>query len=286
MSQVLFDLPGPKAVRRHRIIAILTGAGLVALVAVVIWKLQSEGELAYAKWEPFVTPDYINLLFEGLLKTLLAGLLAIAGAMVVGMIFGVAKLSNHWFVRWPAWLFVEFFRAVPLLMLIIFIWALQDYPLEVITPLVIGLILYNGSVLAEILRAGINAVPKGQSEAAYSIGMRKNQVTRIVLLPQAVKIMLPSIISQCIVALKDTSLGFYILAPGLTFAGRGIWREFKNYLQTGIVLAVIYIILNMLLYLLGVWLQRRFGGESKVDLVGGIVQSQPTGGAAMPGGGF
>ncbi len=116
--------------------------------------------------------------------------------------------------------------------------------------------------------------------------MRKNQVMRIILLPQAIKIMLPSIISQCIVALKDTSLGYYILAPGLTFAGRGVWREFKNYLQTGIVLAVIYIILNLLLYALGVWLQRRFGGESKIDLVGGIVQSQPGGSAAMPGGNF
>ncbi|MEV7396765.1 amino acid ABC transporter permease [Aeromicrobium sp. NPDC092404] len=283
MSQVLFDIPGPKAARRHRILAVVTAAALVGIVGVVIWKLQSEGELAYAEWEPFFTPAYLELLLEGLLMTLLAGLLAISAAMVVGSLFGVAKLSSHWFIRWPAWLFVEFFRAVPLLMLIIFIWALQGYPLESLTPLVLGLVLYNGSVLAEILRAGINAVPAGQSEAAYALGMRKSQVMRIVLLPQAIKIMLPSIISQCIVALKDTSLGFYILAPGLTFAGRGIWREFKNYLQTGIVLAVIYIVLNLLLYLLGVWLQRRFGGESKVDLVGGIVQSQPGGGAAVPG---
>ncbi len=105
---------------------------------------------------------------------------------------------------------VEFFRAVPLLMLILFIWAMTAYPLDTITPLVLGLMLYNGSVLAEVFRAGVNAVPNGQSEAAYAVGMRKNQVMRIILLPQAIKIMLPAIISQCIVALKDTSLGFYI----------------------------------------------------------------------------
>lgn len=278
MSDVLFDIPGPKAIRRHRIIAAITVVGLIALVAVAIWKLESEGAFAYAKWEPFVTPKFIDVMFEGLLKTLQAAALAILFAVPVGMVFGVGKLSQHGLIRWPCWLFVEFFRAVPLLMLIIFIWSLQGFKIDNIFPLVLGLTLYNGSVLAEVFRAGINAVPQGQAEAAYAVGMRKNQVMRIILLPQAIKIMLPSIISQCIVTLKDTSLGFYIVAPGLTFAGRGIWIEFKNYLQTGIVLAIIYVILNLLLNGLGVWLQRRFGGESRIDLVGDIVQSQPGGG--------
>lgn len=277
MSNVLFDAPGPKAVRRHRIIGVITVIVVVAIIAAVIWKFEAEGQFAYAKWEPFFTPSLIDLLLQGLVKTLLAGALAIVFAVLVGIVFGVAKLSDHRLIRWPAWLFVEFFRAVPLLMLIIFIWSMQGFPLGTIFPLVLGLLLYNGSVLAEVVRAGINAVPPGQAEAAYALGMRKHQVMRIILLPQAIKIMLPSFISQCIVALKDTSLGFYILAPGLTFAGREIWRSFQNYLQTAIVLGIIYIILNLLLDLLGRWVQRRFGGESKLDLVGGIVQAQPAG---------
>ena len=93
---------------------------------------------------------------------------------------------------------------------------------------VVALTVYNGSVLAEVFRAGINAVPAGQAEAAYAIGMRKSQVMNIILLPQAVKIMLPAIISQCVVALKDTSLGFYIAAPGLTAVGKPIYTEFHN----------------------------------------------------------
>lgn len=283
MSNILFDAPGPKAVRRHRIIGAVTVLVLVAIVAAVIWKFQAEGQFAYAKWEPFFTPNLIQLLVKGLGWTLLAGLLAIVFAVVLGIVLGVAKLSDHRVVRWPAWLFVEFFRAVPLLMLIIFIWSIQGFPLGTIVPLVLGLLLYNGSVLAEVVRAGINAVPTGQAEAAYTMGMRKNQVMRIILLPQAIKIMLPSFISQCIVALKDTSLGFYILAPGLTFAGREIWRSFQNYLQTAIVLGIVYIILNLLLGLLGEWLQRRFGGESKLDLVGGVVQAQPSGAGPVGG---
>ncbi|MCD9198394.1 amino acid ABC transporter permease [Aeromicrobium wangtongii] len=280
MSSVLFDVPGPRAARRHRIIGIATVIAVIAIIGAVIWKFQAEGQLTYAKWEPFFTPSLIQLLLKGLAWTILAGALAIVFAVPLGMVLGVAKLSDHRIIRWPAWLFVEFFRAVPLLMLIIFIWSMQGFPLDTIFPLVLGLLLYNGSVLAEVVRAGINAVPVGQAEAAYALGLRKHQVMRIILLPQAIKIMLPSFISQCIVALKDTSLGFYILAPGLTFAGREIYKTFQNYLQTAIVLAVVYIILNLLLGLLGEWLQRRFGGESKIQMVGDVVRAQPEGATA------
>ncbi len=145
--------------------------------------------------------------------------------------------------------------------------------------LVLGLILYNGAVFAEIFRAGINAVPKGQSEAAYAIGMRKSMVMRIILIPQAVKIMLPALISQAIVALKDTSLGYAVLAPGLTYAGKEIFGTFRNTIQTAFVMALIYIVLNLLLSMLATWAQKKFVGEKDpLDLVGGIVQKQPGGG--------
>ncbi len=263
MSSVLFDVPGPRAARRHRVIGAVTVLGIVAVLALVVWKLATEDQLTAAKWEPFVTPRLVDLLLQGLLDTLRVAAIAIAGAVVFGVLFGVAKLSDHRLVRWPAWVVVEFFRAVPLLLLIIFVWTLQGNPSGAILPLVIGLVLYNGSVLAEVFRAGINAVPKGQAEAALAVGMRKTQVTRIILLPQAVKIMLPSIVSQCIVALKDTSLGYAILAPGLTVAGRDIFRTFDNRLATALVLAAVYIVLNMLLSSLGRWIQRRITGDER-----------------------
>ena len=282
-ATVLFDAPGPRAVRRHKLIAVATVIGIITVIALVVWKLYIEDQLTAEKWEPFVTPAILELVLEGLVDTLIAAVIAIAGAVVFGVIFGVGKLSDHAVVRWPCWTIVEFFRAVPLLLLIIFIWTWQGNPLGTIVPLVLGLILYNGSVLAEVFRAGINAVPKGQSEAAASIGMRKTQMMRIVLLPQAVKIMLPAIISQCIVALKDTSLGYAILAPGLTFVGREIFREFNNRLATGLVLAAVYVVLNLLLTWLAEYLQRRMGAP-KMEVVGGIVQTQPDAGASGAGG--
>jgi len=288
MSSVLFDAPGPAAVRRHRLIAIATVIGLLLIAGAVVWKLAIEDQFTAERWEPFVTPSIIELLLKGLLKTLLAAVVAIVGAVVIGVLLGVGKLSEHAWLRWPSWAIVEFFRAVPLLMLILFIWALQGYPLDSILPLVLGLLLYNGSVLAEVFRAGINAVPVGQSEAAYAVGLRKNQVMRIILLPQAVKIMLPAIISQCIVALKDTSLGFYILAPGLTVAGKDIWRTFDNKLAVAIVLAAIYITLNLLLSWLGSWVERRVStsGGGQVTILAGQVQAQAGGGQSVAGGGF
>jgi len=123
--------------------------------------------------------------------------------------------------------------------------------------------LYNGAVLAEIFRAGVLAVPSGQREAAYAIGMRKTQVMWIVLLPQAIKIMIPAIISQCVVALKDTSLGYYITAPGLTYAAKLIYGEFNNELPTILVISALYIIANLLLTWIATLVQKRIVGEKK-----------------------
>ncbi|GAA2075849.1 amino acid ABC transporter permease [Aeromicrobium tamlense] len=230
---------------------------VTAFLGLVVWRFASTGQFDYELWEVFVTPAYIEIILEGLYYTLLAAVMAIAGALMFGMLFGIGKLSDHAWVRWPCWAIVEFFRAVPLFILITYLWALYRFQIELLAPLVIGLILYNGSVLAETFRAGINAVPKGQVEAAYALGMRKSAVMRIVQLPQAIKIMTPAIISQCIVALKDTSLGYIIVAPGLTYAGRQIWREFDNHLQVALVLGAIYIILNLCLEQLGRFAQRR-----------------------------
>ena len=282
MSTVLFDAPGPTAVRRHRLIAIGTVVGLIAVAVAVGWKLAVEDQFTAEKWEPFTTPAIIEFLLEGLRNTVVAAAVAIIVAVAFGLVFGVGKLSEHAWVRWPSWLVVEFFRAVPLLMLILFIWAMRGYPTDSLVPLILGLILYNGSVLAEVFRAGINAVPTGQAEAAYSVGMRKNQVVRIIQLPQAVRIMLPAIISQCIVALKDTSLGFYILAPVLTSQGRRLWTEFDNKLATAIVLALIYIVLNLLLTWLATWVERRISATSggQITIVAGQVQSEVRAGGA------
>ncbi len=285
-ASVLFDAPGPKTRARHRLYTVISVIFLAAFLGLIGWQMQRKGQFAYALWEPFVTPKIINLLLKAILQTLQAAVLAIIGAIVLGAILGVGKLSIHRALRWPSWLIVEFFRAVPLLLLIIAIWYWSGTQpgTTAYMSLVGGLVLYNGAVFAEIFRAGINAVPKGQAEAAYAIGMGKSMVMRIVLIPQAVKIMLPALTSQAIVALKDTSLGYAVLAPGLTYTGKQIFGTFRNTIQTAIVLALIYIVLNLILTWLANLAQKKFVGEKRVDLVGGITLTQPDGGASGAGG--
>jgi glutamate transport system permease protein len=249
--------------------------------------MNSTGQLDYDLWEPFVTPDYIRaLLVDGLVKTLQMAGSAIVLAVLFGVLFGLGKLSDHTLLRIPCWLVVEFFRAVPVIMLMIFMFyafrvgggaGLGSY-----WSVVVALTLYNGAVLAEVFRAGILAVPRGQSEAAYAIGLRKSQVMTSILLPQAVKIMLPALISQCVVALKDTTLGFVVLAPGLTLVGRSIYLQFQNHVQTAIVMALMFIAVNLLLSWFATWLQKRLVGEKKILAVTAVADRDTGGtGAAI-----
>lgn len=277
---VLFDAPGPATRARHRTYSILAGVALVAGVAFVLWRLYDTGQLEYDKWEPFLTPRYIEaILVDGLLVTLQMAFSAVIGAVVFGVLFGVGKLSDHAWVRWPCWLVVEFFRAVPVIMLMIFCFyaifgGMDELSRRTYWSVVLALTLYNGAVLAEVFRAGINAVPRGQAEAAYAVGMRKTQVMTIVLLPQAVKIMIPAIISQMVVALKDTSLGYAVAGLGLTRIAKPIYQQFGNHVPTIIVITAIYVVVNLLLTMLATWIQRKFVGEKKVLDVPMVGQAQ------------
>jgi glutamate transport system permease protein len=267
MSSVLFDNPGPRTRARHRAYTVASVLVLVGLAALVLARMGSTGQLAYAKWEPFVTPAYVQaLLLDGLVKTLEMAFSAVLLAVLVGLVLGLGKMSEHRALRWPAWVVVEFFRAVPVLMLMFFVFAAYgggDSGLSPYWCVVIALTLYNGAVLAEVFRAGVDAVPHGQAEAAYALGLRKSQVMGSVLLPQAVKIMLPAIISQCVVALKDTTLGYIILAPGITEVGKAIGLEFQDQVQTAIVMAGMFILVNLGLSWVATRVQRRLVGEGK-----------------------
>jgi glutamate transport system permease protein len=256
MSSVLFDTPGPRALRRQRIASAVTVLVLLVVAALVVRKLYVEDQFTAEKWEPFVTPDYVEALLRGMLTTVRTAAVAIVFSIAFGTIFAVGRLSERIWLSWPSTVVVEFFRAVPLLMLILAMYLVYDF-LGTFWSLVIGLTLYNGSVLAEVFRAGVLAVPRGQSEAAYGIGLRRGQVMRLVLLPQAARIMLPAIISQSVVVLKDTSLGYVITFQEAVFVGRAISIEFHNSLATGIVLATMYIIINYSLSRLAVWLEAR-----------------------------
>ncbi|HEX7134606.1 MAG TPA: amino acid ABC transporter permease [Iamia sp.] len=263
MAVALFDEPGPRGRRRILIGSVLAVVGvLLPLVGLIIWRLEETGQFRSAYWEPFGGAGVQRILMKGLVATLKAAGLALVLALVLGVVLGVAQLAQWWPVRWLATAFVGLFRAIPLVLLIFFAFLgiprITGNSLEPFTALVVGLTFYNGSVFAEIFRAGIRAVPKGQVEAAMSIGLSRTAVTRLVQLPQAVRTMLPTLVSQMVVLLKDSALGFIVAYPELLRSGRRIYTNVGNVIPTAMVIAAIYIVINLALTTVATVLERRF----------------------------
>ncbi len=263
MSAVLYDVPGPRAKARNRILNTVVIVALLAIIGWVVYRLNESGQFAERRWIQFTYSSIQQELWSGLVNTLKAAGLAAVLALLFGAVFAAARISDHWWFRAPATFVVELFRAIPLLILMFFFYygSLQfQLGLTPFWAVVFGLTLYNGSVLAEVFRAGIAAVPKGQREAAYATGLRKNQVVRLILLPQAITSMLPAIVSQLVVLLKDTALGFIITYAELLYVAKQMGGRLQYgfpYIPTYIVVAVIYIGLCSLLSVLARWLEGR-----------------------------
>jgi len=267
MSSVLYDAQGPRAKRRNVVFSVVF---VLALAAVLWWMydmLDEKGQLEWVLWKPFFTGTeaWSTYLWPGLQNTLKAAALAMVIALPLGAVLGIARLSDHVWVRVPAGVVVEFFRAIPVLVLMIFGLALFSEYTDVSTdsrPLyavVTGLVLYNASVLAEIVRAGILSLPRGQAEAASAVGLRKNQVMRFILLPQAVTAMLPAIVSQLVVIVKDTAIGGAVLTfPDLMAAVSPMSAYYgANVIASFTIVAVIYILMNFALTTFAGWLEQR-----------------------------
>ncbi len=262
-SSVLYDHPGPRAKVRNAVLSVIFGVALLGLLYWIYTKFDQANQLEAWLWKPFAEPKtWTQFILPGLWATLKAAGVGMLLSLAFGIIFAVARLSDHWWISVPAGAIVEFFRAVPLLLMIFFVFYglpyVIDQPVTAFWAVVIGLTLYNGSVLAEAFRAGIRSVPGGQSEAAYAIGMRKTQVMGIVLLPQAARAMLPIIVSQLVVLLKDTALGYIVAYPELLARGvNDLSANYGNIIAAAIVVAIIYIIINSLLTAFAGWLDRR-----------------------------
>jgi glutamate transport system permease protein len=265
MSSVLYDVPGPRARARHRLYAVLGVLLIGALLGWIGWKLWQAEQITPENWVFLTEPDILLQLLEGLGVTLSTAAFAIVLAIAFGAVFAAGRLSDHAVARWPSVAVVEFFRAVPVLLMILFLNFSFTEQLGAFGSVVVALMLYNGSVLAEVFRAGILAVPRGQREAGFSIGLRKGQVLRMIQAPQAITTMLPAIISQCVVALKDTALGYAIGAPEITRAAKLIFTSitYNNPIAVGLVLVAVFVAINYSLSGLARWLESRMRRQGK-----------------------
>lgn len=270
---VLYDVPGPKARRRAVIGSVIASIILLGILAVVVKRLADQDQFSMERWGPIIDPSDERFssvwerLGKGLFATLAAAVLAISFSMVIGTVLSVGRMLTGRYGRLPLVSVIELLRGLPVIVLISFAYfGLPELGLDV-APLpgpdglwyvVIGLTAYNSVIIAEILRAGVASLPRGQREAGLANGFTNLQVMRLVLLPQAFRTMLPALISQLVVILKDTSLGAIIgVYTELLRQGLQLKDFLGNPLQMLFVVAIIFIAVNFTLSRIAVFAERR-----------------------------
>jgi glutamate transport system permease protein len=273
MSSVLYDAPGPRARRNTLIGTVIAAVLLIGIVVLAVIQLGNNGQLDGEKWGPAFNPgnQYFvatwRALGTGLVNTVVAAALTLVLALAIGTALAVARISGLPAYRWLIVGFIELFRGLPVV-ITIFLAArvLPEFGISLppLWYLVIGLTAYNCVIIAEIVRAGVNALPRGQSEAAYAVGLTRFQVVRMILLPQAFRIMLPALISQLVVIVKDTSLGFvifgfseFVRTANTVIQFFGGQEGIALPLQLYIAVALVFILINYGLGKLAEYVQRR-----------------------------
>lgn len=285
MSSVLYDAPGPSTRRRILWSSLVAAVVVLALLALVVARLADGGQFARAKWSPLVDPgdpvfsQVWRLIGQGLKNTLVAAALAMVLSLLIGTALAVVRLLLRRMARLPVVGLIELLRGVPVVITIFFAYrVLPELGLDLASLwyLVIGLTGYNAVIIAEIVRAGVASLPRGQTEAAYAIGLTRWQTMREVLLPQAVRVMLPALISQLVVVLKDTSLvavlGGY---TELLRQGQLIIQNLGNPIQVFFVVALLFVVINYALSRLAVYVERRLSrGRRRTAGVPAVADAQ------------
>lgn len=268
MTSVLYDVPGPRAIARNRILAVVTVLVVLAAIGFIVYRMAVTGQFSPEKWYVFTFTNVWNGILRALGATLAAFGLAAVLSVVLGFVLAIGRLSDHAWVRVPVTVITELFRAVPVLVFMMLLYyglPVVGIRMDPYWAVVLALMAYNGSVLAEVLRAGIEALPRGQKEAGYAIGLRKSGVMRLILFPQAVRAMLPVIVAQLVVTMKDTALGFIITYPELLYYAKQLTaQQGRPILQSAFVIGGIYIVMCLILAGIAKWVEVRTRHSPKV----------------------
>lgn len=271
MTSVLYDVPGPKA-RRISLLGSIIGIVLIALLlAGAITVLANQGIFEGQRWAIFQNPQVWALIGDGIGATLSAAALAAVIAFPLGLALCLLRISDVAWIRIPTRVLLEFLRGMPVVLMMLFV--LLVFGTSPFIAVVAGLILYNSAVFSEIIRAGIQSLPKGQREAGLTVGLTSFQSRLIIELPQAIRRMMPSLVAQLVVLLKDTSLG-YIVAYGELLRAVQVMADFLGtefLFPIFFVAAAIYILINLCVSRIAIWIERR--GTTKA--AGGVAKADP-----------
>ncbi|MEA2685459.1 MAG: glutamate transport system permease protein [Actinomycetota bacterium] len=246
-APVLGDMLGPRGRRQAQVATVVSLVVIAWIVYVVYRRLDAKNQLSGKLWDPFTQWAVWRFLLVGLVNTLKVAAVAMVLALIVGGILALARLARSRLARFVATVYVEFFRGLPLYLLVAFCGfglPASGVDITALNALILALTLYNSAILGEVFRAGILSLDRGQSEAAYAIGLGYWRAMLLVVVPQAVRRMVPAIVSQLVTLLKDTSLGIVIAYEELLRRAQISAEFFDNHLPTFIVVAAMYIVVN------------------------------------------
>lgn len=275
----IFDAAGPRGRRTIRIVTVLSVLAILAVAFLVVQRFGQAGQLASDRWAEFTQWPYIQFLLAGLGNTALAAAASALFAIPTALLMALGRTSHRAWLRWPATAYIEFFRSVPLLLVVyIFVSGLPTYGInpDIFWKLVIPITLCSSAVMAEIFRAGILALPAGQVEAALSLGMQHSQATRFIVLPQAIRIIVPSMVAQLVVLLKDTTLGYAVSYPELMKTANNLTAYTNHLIQTFLVIAAVYVVTNILISHFARYLESRVSGRTaRAGKRAGLPEQEP-----------
>ena len=264
MRDALYEPPGPKTRKKMLLGTVVTLAAVVALAAWVVYRFWVTGQLSAKYWQLFTWRTTWIYLGRGLLGTFEVALVSAAFAIVLGLALMLGRISKFPWLRVVCAAVTNFFRGVPSLLLIYFFFFTMPSVGVSMSPfwmMVLPISLAASGVLAEVFRAGVNAVPRGQTEAGLSIGLSPWKVKTKVVLPQAIRFVIPSLISQLVVVVKDTALAYVVSYPDLMQNAQVLRTNYDAMVSTFLVVGLIYIVINYLINRVSVYVSRRTGAK-------------------------
>ena len=247
LEDILFAAPSPRAQAVTRAVSAAAAVAVLLLAAGVVWRFHSAGQLEAKFWNFFAWPTTWAFLGKGLLGTMASAAMAAAIALTLGLVLLLGRLAPLRLVRWPSVAAIEFLRGTPTLLLIyVCFLVLPSLGIKLSTywMLTLPIGLATAAVVAEVYRAGVLAVPRGQTDAARSLGMTETQVFFLVVFPQALRYIIPALVAQLVIVVKDTTFGYVVTYGELMQNAKVLIANYHALVPVYLVVAVLYCLVN------------------------------------------
>lgn len=262
LEDMLFGDLGHKAQAATRVLSAGLAIGLLVLLAAIAWQFQAAGQLERRLWEFFTWPTTWAFLGKGLLGTLASAAMAAVIALTLGLVLLLGRLSRLRLLRWPAVAVIEFLRGVPTLLLIyvcFLVLPAVGIKLSAYWMLTLPVGLSTAAVVAEVYRAGVLAVPRGQTDAARALGLTDARVFAHVVFPQALRFIVPALVAQLVIVVKDTTFGYVVTYGELMQNAKVLIANYRSLVPVYLVVALLYCAVNYAISRASQRLGRRVG---------------------------